>query len=378
MRALLVCLLLFSASICQAQDLPPKPLPSDFSIAGLFKPDPSYPYFEHAQEVPFRPEARGHDPANAWWLAEMSMLAYAPLVRGGQIEEVLRRLSLGGRPIGSDAAGGTQGFLTWNERFVIVALRGTVVSDRKDLSTNLRFWLTAGGKESREEGGVHRGFKAALDEAWPTIRQGLTRLPGRRVFFTGHSQGGAVAALAAERWIAEGGSVQGVYTYGSPRIGDVRFKRRYPVADHYRYENNNDLVTMVPFDGSLLPAGGLGLEHLGPLRYRHVGQLRLITSAGEVVAEVERAARIRDRWRGLLGAARAATGDGEIDLRGLDFVRDHSPRYYAIATWNALAQAPSAPPRASFRDRLRRAFAGWRARWARRRGLTGALAPRVP
>ena len=368
-RSLLLVLLLWPLA-AQAQALRPKPLPSDFSVQGLFKVDPDYPFFEHAAQVPFRPEALGHDPVNAWWLSEMTMLAYGGLKPGGLVEQALTTVDLAFQPVGSDAAGGTQGFLAWNERFVIVSLRGTTVDDRQDLLANMRFSLTRG-----EEGGVHRGFLGALEKAWPTLRAGLRALPGRRVFLTGHSLGGAVASLAAERWIAGGGEVQGVYTFGCPRIGDARLRRRYPVADHYRYEHNNDLVTMVPFDGSLVMGGRLGLDRLGPLSYRHLGELRLITHEGRVVADVERAARVRDRWRGLRAAVGAALGEGKLDLRGLDFVRDHSPRYYAIATWNALADhgpAPT-PPRATFKERLKRTFAGWRVRWAQRPGLAGAL-----
>lgn len=365
----LLLLLIMWPLAAQAQELRPKPLPSDFSVAGLFKPDPSYPFFEQAERVPFRPEARGHDPVNAWWLAEMSLLAYGGLDEGGLVEQNLAKVGLDSIPVGSDAAGGTQGFVAWNERWAVVCLRGTEVRDRRDLLTNMRFCLTPG-----DTGGVHRGFLAALEEAWPLLRDRLGALSGRRIFFTGHSLGGAVAALAAERWIASGGSVQSVYTYGTPRFGDLRLRRRYPVADHYRYENNNDLVTMVPFDASLLPKGGLGLDRLGPLSYRHVGELRLITHEGRVRAEVERAERVRDRWRGLFGAARAALGDGRIDLRGLDFVRDHSPRYYSVATWNALTGGPPDPsPRLSFRDRLKRTFSSWKARWAQRAGMASAL-----
>ena len=56
-----------------------KRIPSRLSF-DLFPPVPEprvYRYFENARENPFRPRATGIDLLNAWWLSELSMLAFS-------------------------------------------------------------------------------------------------------------------------------------------------------------------------------------------------------------------------------------------------------------------------------------------------------------
>ncbi|MCK7478059.1 MAG: lipase family protein [Candidatus Moduliflexus flocculans] len=83
--------------------------------------------------------------------------------------------------------------------------------------TNANFWLTDWTNGSK----VHRGFKSALEEVWDDLFPYLKALQGRgcRIWMTGHSLGAALATLAADRY----GEVQGVYTFGSPRVGNGRF-----------------------------------------------------------------------------------------------------------------------------------------------------------
>ena len=72
-------------------------------------------------------------------------------------------------------------------------------------------------------GNVHRGFKAALLEVWTDLENYVSNLQkdNLKIWITGHSLGAALATLAADRY----GNVQGLYTYGSPRVGDQDFKK---------------------------------------------------------------------------------------------------------------------------------------------------------
>ena len=80
--------------------------------------------------------------------------------------------------------------------------------------------------EPWDQGGkVHRGFKAALSEVWTSLEKHISNLHRNnlKIWLTGHSLGAALATLAADRL----GNAQGLYTFGSPRIGDRDFKNQY-------------------------------------------------------------------------------------------------------------------------------------------------------
>jgi triacylglycerol lipase len=76
------------------------------------------------------------------------------------------------------------------------------------------------------------------------------------LWLTGHSLGGALAVLAGaafSMWSdAPIRSVNGIYTFGQPRVGLYKFCGNY---DHllsrktFRFVNNQDLVPRVPFRG---------------------------------------------------------------------------------------------------------------------------------
>ena len=61
---------------------------------------------------------------------------------------------------------------------------------------------------------------------------------------TGNSLGAALATLAADRY----GNVQGVYTFGSPKVGNDVFKEKF-IVKTYSIVNNKDIVTRVPPPG---------------------------------------------------------------------------------------------------------------------------------
>jgi hypothetical protein len=231
----------------------------------------------------------------------------------------------------------TQCFVASNKTFVIVAFRGTEVRRQSnvnfrnivaDIVTDIK-WHPV---DSEQGGNVHRGFKDALDEIWdrPTstpygesLKTCLGRVRKtadqtlRPLWFTGHSLGAALATLAADRY----GSVQGLYTFGSPRVGDSTFQADFHV-NTYRFVNNNDIVTQLP---------SIGL-------FQHVGQLKYIDSAGVLHDNPDLWTRLKELFRGVFGHMFTSAGQLRSGFTGeipIDHLTDHAPLYYALHTWDS-------------------------------------------
>lgn len=291
----------------------PKSLPSDLSFDGLFAPNMSYKYFAHASEHPFRPASHKFQIVNAWWLAEASMLVYVP-----EHDFVRKRLKQAGltrtKFFENDC---TQSFVASNNDSAIVCFRGTEVKESQDILTDLKFWQIQAGGESR----VHAGFEEALDKVWSNISAYLQGIQGTaneqlKVWFTGHSLGAALATLAAERY-QKG---QGLYTFGSPRVGNASFRDDFKV-NAYRFIHNNDIVTMVP----------------PPVSYQHVGMAKYIDSDGHIHDNPNAWALMKNRIAGhLLHTADVLEhwSDGAFNTIPADYINDHAPIYYVTRIWN--------------------------------------------
>jgi hypothetical protein len=187
------------------------------------------------------------------------------------------------------------------------------------------------------QGLVHQGFLQALDDVWEPVKTHLALLrqpgsPPRTLWITGHSLGGALAILAADYARQAGLPVQGVYTFGSPRMGDRGFKQEYTQSGlaqkTYRMINNHDPVPRVP----------------PPILYTHVGALHYLDNAGHLhdISEEEEVAGPLDAFslalaQSLLphfGFLRHVDRSRELIIPG--FLADHAPIYYAIYMWNNL------------------------------------------
>jgi hypothetical protein len=104
----------------------PKPIPAP-KYELLFPPvaeTEAFRYFENCGAHPFRHDATEIELVNAWWLAEASLLAYAPA------EFAVEKFRSAGlevanlRPFQHE---GTQCYVAFGERLVIVVFRGTQV-----------------------------------------------------------------------------------------------------------------------------------------------------------------------------------------------------------------------------------------------------------
>ena len=130
--------------------------------------------------------------------------------------------------------GGTECYtLTCPENYIVV-FRGTEPTSWEDIKADVQF---------RKKGGIHRGFKAALDDIWDDLFDDYNKnSEGKQLVVTGHSLGAALATLYSHR-ISDSNSV--CYTFGSPRTGTPKQTKKMSFTA-YRFRNNNDIVTKVP------------------------------------------------------------------------------------------------------------------------------------
>ena len=143
----------------------------------------------------------------------------------------------------------------------------------------------------------------------------------RKIWMTGHSLGAALATLAADRY----GNVQGVYTFGSPRVGDGAFKKNFEV-EAYRIVNNKDIVTRVP------PPG----------RYKHVGDIKFIDADGNIHDHVIEKEGLPDLPRDELYGQENSNQQNKRGFMSLipDSFKDHVPLLYTIHLWNNVVGTP--------------------------------------
>ncbi len=182
----------------------------------------------------------------------------------------------------------------------VVAFAGTI-SD--PFTTGVRDWLANFvallAPAMGLPGLIHVGFADQLrlvrDDILADLAGGFTA----PLYVTGHSQGGAVAALAAKLLEQAGIEVAATYTYAAPLPGDGTFASsvRTPV---FRLEFGDDIVPHVAMHGIPLPVQlalkaspelkgvfsnictTLGYVAVGPLTYGAPGKsLRIDMSAAE-------------------------------------------------------------------------------------------------
>ncbi len=131
---------------------------------------------------------------------------------------------------------GTQAFLIEYDTFVAIAFRGTT-GEKVDLRTDFKFWRKPwfGLK-------VHTGFANALDQILADVLGDLIQIRGKKIYYTGHSLGGALATLLCVPY-----SPDVLITFGCPRVsGGKDFKDIYNDIEVKRYINTWDLIAYLP------------------------------------------------------------------------------------------------------------------------------------
>lgn len=305
----------------------------------------------------------------AHWLARCSLFVYPPddnpkeadAAAAKRIKGLIKSWGLDWDRFEFISNKSTQCFVAGNDHVIVVCFRGTEKS-RWDVLSDLVAIQSGEGIDGR----AHTGFINALAQAWdargkaqawdergelkkePGLRYALERLRknDQKVWFTGHSLGGALAELAAARLIKEDKlspeHIGGIITFGQPRVGDGEFASTYDreyglKKRHVRFVNNNDIVTRTPL-------GGFKIAKLKLPEFRHVGRVVFINRKGEFTANIGvlRLAfgRVASRFTALLMKPMEGqktvpvTGMKKAAARFLPGLSDHSMTRYEDALKN--------------------------------------------
>jgi len=163
---------------------------------------------------------------------------------------------------------GTQAYVMMSKDRTVVAFRGTESNKLEDWVTDFRRWKQP-VTTSPTFGRIHSGFEIAFTDIWSPVLASFF-VSSRPVYLTGHSLGGALATRAVVEILTNGGSVNGMYTFGQPRVGNRKFAREFDkrFKHAYRFVHNNDIVARLPW-----------------LNYWHIGRLVYLTSTGEILED---------------------------------------------------------------------------------------------
>ncbi|MEI6428489.1 MAG: lipase family protein [Pseudanabaena sp. ELA607] len=200
----------------------------------------------------------------------------------------------------------TQGFIMGNDEMIVLAFRGTEPSKIQDWLTDLQFMQCKGPSGVN----VHSGFYEGLLVVWEAVKDKITELRQQEqsILLTGHSLGAALATLATAQLKEDMDIIaNGLYTFGSPRVGGKDFREYFnnSFADRaFRLVNNNDAVTRFPprING-----------------YAHTGQFLYFDTDGDLHQEISFWDEFKESVKGI------AEDVGKI---GLDMIKDHDMEKY--------------------------------------------------
>lgn len=273
---------------------------------------------------PVNPYKTALDEGNAFWMARLSLEVYKKVSKKNEKPAEKRILASLQKDdpnfmsvVGADKNSAQAALIEHND-YLCMAFRGT--DELADWLDNINVF-----RKNILFGEFHRGFWESVEDVWDVVYSRFEDLQKERIkrkekkrplFFTGHSLGGAMATIAAARFLHEDWPFTSVYTFGQPRAMDRPTARTYKLESngrHHRFQNNEDIVTRVP----TRLAG-----------YSHVGNCLYINTAKEIHGDPGWWYRFLDTVE---GAANSLIKSGSVGA-----IKDHDMNRYleAIEKWN--------------------------------------------
>lgn len=212
---------------------------------------------------PFDSSSTHYRSQTAIGLAQAAHLAYEP--QTAEVRRVVEAWGFSHLRFFAENGAPPEAYLIADADKIILAFRGSDSID--DWRNNLDVDLIGGPLGGK----VHEGFDRLLSPLWRNIQQEILQLKDAArsqkrslsLWMTGHSRGAALATIAVAKLREKDNPVHGLYTFGSPRVGDRDFSRYFDAVmgpRAFRVVNEDDLITR-------LPPRKLGYSHVGQLHY---------------------------------------------------------------------------------------------------------------
>jgi triacylglycerol lipase len=149
-----------------------------------------------------------------------------------------------------------QYFIMYNNsrKIQAISVRGTINSGNVALDMD-----TFGVRDKKTGIFMHRGFQAPAKAIYRDVKPRLKK--GYTTYITGHSLGGAVAAILGVYLKTDGVKLGGIYTFGQPKFTNLAGSRKYKNLPLLRVIHQNDAVTLVPDKDK---QGDQVFAHIGP------------------------------------------------------------------------------------------------------------------
>jgi len=271
------------------------------TVAGVIAPPPTriripnFPFFNLFQPNPAPNPSRNpedHSFVNSYLLAFTSLFVYEPDLVScpfpkdcwPEWQRAFRELFTKGGMTRfqfiKEPLTNTQVAVMSNNQVVVVVFRGSEKNVQDWMQIDANFPLIPAPQWGAGVM-VHNGFNAAMRSVFTRVRDAIQSQNPRgtkRVWLTGHSLGGALAFLHAQALTRETPiNVQGVSTYGAPRVGNPIWNRTYNSRlgnNTQRWVNNADFVTLL--------VQPVGTQPQQVLTYQHVGMTHNIQANGRI------------------------------------------------------------------------------------------------
>jgi len=277
-------------------------------------PAAGFNFFQGIKTYKLNTKDNKFNKSNAWIMSNMAWLVYIKDKK--YIKTQLKQAGFFNTKFFD--CDGSQAFITYTKKVIIVAFRGTEpFDDPIDILTDMNFIPT----KWKLGGYVHNGFKSAFYKIWFEIKKELNKSKNLKIYWAGHSLGGALAHIAASEY---GGEC--IYTIGCPRVGSRKFINTIKIPS-YRVVNMRDIVPKIP--------------PIFPFMYRHVGDTIYIDHIGNLLINPpwfnKLFQKLGGSWIAILFFLINSVWGSRLSII-LNYISDHNPQNYTAKLWNAIPE----------------------------------------